>query len=557
MEELIYKQMIENSKVPFFCGKIIRNELNKSIGVEIIKTNKSFRKLLNIYENKEIANRTILLNFNEEFRLWLDSLYNYKEIKKYVLEQYLNSTNSECIFEVYYNGKDKIYANIISIKKNEKKLSLSMREVPFPIWMKDSNGKYLDVNKAFLNMKKNTYRDIIGKSDYDLLSKERADIYYIEDKNVMSQDMVARHTDVHDYGNKQISYEIIKWPIKEYSTDIIIGTMGCMIETDESIEVIRSIMRSEENYINIVEKFKNKNIERYYIEAKYIKEDDIYSKVYIVKDTTNKNMVEIDIEKMRMDFLTNLSHELRTPINLIISSLQVLGLKIEDLDNEHEEFFRKYTNIIKQNGYRLLKLVNNLLDSKKIDSGQFSYTPQNNDIVSYIEDICISVQDFAKLNNIELIFDTDVEEKIIAFDKDNIERIILNLLSNSIKFNDKNGYILVSVKTNEHGKVKISVKDNGIGIPKGKLRTIFNKFEQVKSKMKNEREGSGIGLSLVKSLVLINGGNVEVKSKLGVGSEFIITLPDILTENEYFIKEDKSVGLKNVYNMEIEFSDIY
>ncbi|MGL5693358.1 MAG: sensor histidine kinase, partial [Peptostreptococcaceae bacterium] len=287
------------------------------------------------------------------------------------------------------------------------------------------------------------------------------------------------------------------------------------------------------------------------------KNGDTCNSLCIVKDITESKSKEMEIEKLRLDFFTNLSHELRTPINLILSSLQVLELKKSDNKEEDYKFYRKYLKIIKQNGFRLLKLVNNLIDSTKLDSGSFSYNPKNMNIIKCVEDICLSVCDFAKHNNIELIFDTDVEEKIISFDMDDLERILLNLISNAIKFSKEDGSILVSIDTSDLNEVKISVKDDGIGIPNDKLDVIFNKFEPVKSKMKNEREGSGIGLSLVKSLVQMHNGRIEVKSKVGQGSEFMVFLPNKLTENEVIIKEEKNIAFNNVYNMEVEFSDIY
>ena len=167
----------------------------------------------------------------------------------------------------------------------------------------------------------------------------------------------------------------------------------------------------------------------------------------------------------------------------------------------------------------------------------------------------MSVCEFIESNNLNLIFDTNVEEKIISFDPDNIERIMLNLISNAIKFNKDNG--MISVEINCEEDVKISVKDNGIGIPYDKLDTIFGRFEQVKNKMNNNREGSGIGLSLVKSLVNMHDGNISVKSKLGEGSEFIITLPDVLIEGEKPDVLEFNNNLKNITKMNVEFSDIY
>ncbi|WP_122638779.1 sensor histidine kinase [Romboutsia sp. Marseille-P6047] len=167
----------------------------------------------------------------------------------------------------------------------------------------------------------------------------------------------------------------------------------------------------------------------------------------------------------------------------------------------------------------------------------------------------MSVSEFIESNNLNLVFDTNVEEKIISFDQDNIERIMLNLLSNVIKFNKDNGIISVEISCEDN--IKIMVKDNGIGIPCDKLEAVFGRFEQVRSKMNNNREGSGIGLSLVKSLVNMHDGDICVKSKLGEGSEFIITLPDVLIEGEESDVSEFNNNFKNITKMSVEFSDIY
>lgn len=263
----------------------------------------------------------------------------------------------------------------------------------------------------------------------------------------------------------------------------------------------------------------------------------------------------MELEKLRMDFFANLSHELRTPINLIFSALQVINLKLNKIDSENLEYFEKYLSIIGQNSNRLLKLVNNLIDTTRLDAGCFNYSPKNNNIVSCIENICLSVADFVEDNNLSIIFDTDTEEKIIGFDQDNMERIMLNLISNAIKFNNPGGRIEVSVNCREN--VEIRVKDSGIGIPPEKLNVIFRRFEQVKGKFKKDREGSGIGLSLVKSLVEIHGGSIYVNSIIGEGSEFIITLPcDLVDENSDNVFEDPKY-INRVNWMNVEFSDIY
>lgn len=252
-------------------------------------------------------------------------------------------------------------------------------------------------------------------------------------------------------------------------------------------------------------------------------------------------------DRMKTDFFANISHELRTPINLIFSAIQVYKLKLKECICENSCSDRyKYIKIMEQNCYRLLRLVNNLIDITKIDSGYFNIDEVNYNIVSLVEDTTLSIADYIKSKGLSIVFDTDVEEKIIACDPEEIERILLNLLSNAIKFTPRGGNIMVNVEDGNKS-ISIKVKDTGKGIPKEKLNSIFERFVQVDKSLARENEGSGIGLSLVKALVELHGGTISVKSKEGYGSEFIIHIPCKLVDgktsskNEYGLRDRKSV----------------
>ncbi|WP_017414815.1 sensor histidine kinase [Clostridium tunisiense] len=277
----------------------------------------------------------------------------------------------------------------------------------------------------------------------------------------------------------------------------------------------------------------------------------------ISQDITTIKEAEREIERLRTEFFANLSHEFRTPLNLIFSSLQMLEFNLSNEKNENLRSFKNYIKIIKQNSFRLLRLISNLIDTTKMDAGHVDYCPENYDIVNYVEGICGSVAGFAQEKGIEVIFDTDCEEKVIAFDLDKMERIILNLLSNAIKFNTPDGKIEVQVETSRD-KVQISVKDTGIGIPQDKLQDVFERFKQVNNRLTKISEGSGIGLSLVKSFVELHGGTIEVKSELEKGTEFIIILPDnVVPEDEDVACNSQLVCNSRVERIRIEFSDIY
>jgi PAS domain S-box-containing protein len=273
----------------------------------------------------------------------------------------------------------------------------------------------------------------------------------------------------------------------------------------------------------------------------------------------NKELLNevIEYDKLKTEFFANLSHELRTPLNVILGIIQLQEVTYREVNSAmHADKSKKYTGILKQNCYRLLRLINNLLDITKIDSGFFTLNMKNRDIVSIVEDIAMSVVEYAKIKDIELIFDTDIEEKVIAVDPDKVERIIMNLLSNAVKFTPPQGNILVTV-SNQGSFVFISVKDSGIGIPRDKQKFIFDRFVQVDRSLSRQNEGSGIGLSLVKSLAEMHGGSVSLISEEEKGSNFIVKLPSVLLDETANVEEDNCINQSKVERVSIEFSDIY
>ncbi|MBU3111120.1 sensor histidine kinase [Clostridium lacusfryxellense] len=277
-------------------------------------------------------------------------------------------------------------------------------------------------------------------------------------------------------------------------------------------------------------------------------------------DITNKKLLNETIlsENLKTEFFTNLSHELKTPLNVILSALQLLDTFTGREDIKDKEIkTKKYNNIMKQNCYRQLRLVNNMIDITKLDAGFYELNLQNCNIVNIVESVALSVSEYIKTKSIELIFDTDIEECIISCDPEKIERVILNLLSNSIKFTKPGGSMTVNMY-DKGENIIISIKDTGIGIPNDKLDIIFDRFRQVDRSLTRKQEGSGIGLSIVKSLVELHGGQISVTSEYGKGTEFIIILPVMtlpIENDKYGVFEVESQD--RIERVHIEFSDIY
>lgn len=261
--------------------------------------------------------------------------------------------------------------------------------------------------------------------------------------------------------------------------------------------------------------------------------------------------------------IASLSHEIKTPLNVIFSSVQLIDSYRNNLDcSEFKKKVPAQINIIRQNCYRMMRLTNNLLDICRHDSGYLKAKLTNYDIVELTKDITLSVKRYAESKGINLIFETDIDKKTIACDPDMIERILLNLISNAIKFTNNNGIIKVKL-TDENDNILLTVEDTGIGISKDRLNRIFEVFNKDENLVLN-KEGTGLGLYLVKAFVEAHGGKIQVKSERSVGSEFGISLPaKALNQSLYpSVTEPQSryrhiTSYNGVQRVNIEFSDIY
>lgn len=477
----------------------------------------------------EDSSHNYVFNYEKlkQFNIDLKSLPKGSKVINKYSNSYVVSRNSilyiiATAFVILVLGLLLIRININKRKLAERLLSDSERlfstlinSTPNIIYFKDAEGRFIETNSTavdILNINDDYYESILASHNAPISKNSLLMKWAIKDDEVMTKGEIRRkeETALYDEDGNCKFYDTLRIPI--YNDN---GTpKGLMFV---GIDITDHKMKEESD--------------------KIIKELMYY-------------------DELRTNFFSNISHELKTPLNLIFSSLQVIELK-NNLANNYEDYMSKYVNIMRQNCYRLLRIIDNLIDITKIDTGHFYTKYCNENIVIVIENIVLSIVDYVEDKGISIVFDTEIEEKVMAFDPDAMERIILNLLSNAIKFTPSGGTIEVNIYDNENS-INISVKDSGLGIPLEKQSSIFEKFVQVDKTLSRNREGSGIGLSLVKELVTLHGGSIELISDLGKGSEFIIELPvKIISEDEDTKNFIKYKGGNKVERVEIEFSDIY
>ena len=266
----------------------------------------------------------------------------------------------------------------------------------------------------------------------------------------------------------------------------------------------------------------------------------------------------IENEIIKVSFLENMSHEFRTPINIILMTAKLLISSIEDNEiNLDKEKIIKYLKVLRQNGYRVLRLVNNILDTTNIDNKYEKLQMTNNNIINIIEDIVLSTADYIKEKDKSITFDTEEEELILACNPDAIEKIILNLISNSLKFTDKDGKIKIDIKVNQNEKkLFVHLKNNGPSISEEDSKKIFDRFVQVDNHLRRSSEGSGIGLYLVKRLVEMHDGEIWLNTSVESGVEFIFYIP-IKTIDSGEVVNQSIEDHSKMDKCNIEFSDVY
>lgn len=284
---------------------------------------------------------------------------------------------------------------------------------------------------------------------------------------------------------------------------------------------------------------------------------DININKLLLEEIANKEIEKI--LKVQEEIFINTSHELKTPLNVIFSSSQLLNLFLEkDSLGDAKDPIIYYNKVIIENCYRLNKLINDILDISKLEFGLYELNLSNYNIVDIIDHIVQLVSDYTRPKGVKIIFDTEIEELIIELDIYKFNRVLLNLISNAIKFSNASKVISIRLVEGNNNTMKILIEDKGIGIDEKNLDIIFEKFIQVNKNLNRISEGTGIGLFLVKSIVELHEGNITVESILGKGSTFIIELPiktiDINNINQVRHNNNNNNTMEMI---KYELSDIY
>ncbi|MGL5151322.1 MAG: sensor histidine kinase [Clostridium sp.] len=345
------------------------------------------------------------------------------------------------------------------IKKREKMFQMFLAEIPISIVIVNNiNNRIIFANKSFLTL--------------------------------------FNYSSIKEVVNKKIDSMI------KFNNDHLRGSVDCICSG-------QSIVKGDVKYLEIQTiPPKENEFERVLL----VYDSSIKRNIENVKKKLDKELLE---EKIKREFLSNITHDLKTPINVIYSAMQVEKFFLND--NGFNELV-KYNNVCKQNCKSLIALTDNLIDSGKVKTNYMEPKLKVLNLIELLEKNIVGLIDYAKIQNIDMIFDTNCEDVFCMLDEEFINRVVTNLISNAIKFTNEGGEIRISVEKNEN-KVRVVIKDNGIGMDQYFVKVAFERYSMDRNR--NDK-GSGIGLYVVRKLVELQGGEINITSKVGVGTDVIM-----------------------------------
>ena len=379
-----------------------------------------------------------------------------------------------------------------------------------------------------------------GEFFLNILKKENEDLDNINNKIILKNKELEQLNYImkrkEELSNKIFEFMPHPFIILNCENSRILYVNNKFLELAKIHNIKEIINKKIDRYIEFINEDKEKDYnavlytdgEKKYLKTKYLMNLIQYDKkIILIEDNTSNVMIkklkkEVEEKKIeeytRTQFLSSISHDLKTPINVIYSAIQLEQIYIEkdDIDS-----LKKYNSISSENCISLIRFANNLIDNSRIYSQFLTANLRKVNIVEIVEDYVMSYVDYVSWNGIELIFDTNTEECMIEVDIEFIGRIILNLISNGVKYTAKGGKIYVIIEE-KMDKVFIKVSDTGSGINEEIKNKIFNRYASTNKTISDSKSGTGLGLFVVKRLVELQKGKIYLDEKVLLGTSIVI-----------------------------------
>ncbi|WP_243151264.1 sensor histidine kinase [Clostridium butyricum] len=379
-----------------------------------------------------------------------------------------------------------------------------------------------------------------GEFFLNILKKENEDLDNINNKIILKNKELEKSNYImkrkEELSNKIFEFMPHPFIILNCENSRILYVNNKFLELAKIHNIKEIINKKIDRYIEFINEDKEKDYnavlytdgEKKYLKTKYLMNLIQYDKkIILIEDNTSNVMIkklkkEVEEKKIeeytRTQFLSSISHDLKTPINVIYSAIQLEQIYIEKDDIYS---LKKYNSISSENCISLIRFANNLIDNSRIYSQFLTANLRKVNIVEIVEDYVMSYVDYVSWNGIELIFDTNTEECMIEVDIEFIGRIILNLISNGVKYTAKGGKIYVVIEE-KMDKVFIKVSDTGSGINEEIKNKIFNRYASTNKTISDSKSGTGLGLFVVKRLVELQKGKIYLDEKVLLGTSIVI-----------------------------------
>ncbi|QJA09159.1 PAS domain-containing sensor histidine kinase [Romboutsia sp. CE17] len=520
--------IINGKKIKICILEDVTDDMNMS--AELKESEERYRNLMNILHDGVVIHNLDIISYINDKALEIFNIN--KNVNKVLVIDDIKSN-------ITRNFKKRFMKNIELVKSGKEERVITNLET--------EDGKIIEFITTSINLN-NT--PMLLSMVIDITDLENAKLELEESEKTYKLLLQAlpegiviidKKTKVHTYRNKSmikilkhIGYDRFNEIVKEYVKSESYGKFKKFSNKDDrntTLSIAITDLKEDNNLVCVVSVLDNE-----------------YRSVQMVEKLTDME----NKYKFKTEFLYTIAENLKKPINTIFEVNKILQ---NSEDRADFKYIDNYAKVVRQNSYRLKRLLNNIEEISKIENGILDMNYSRCDVVKFTENIVMLAREYANDKNLEILFIKNINKKIILIDKDKIEKMLLNLLSNAIKFNSNNGKILVSINSNKD-EVIISVEDTGVGIPEDKIESIFGNFEQVDTTLSRGAEGTGVGLALVKKLADAHNAKINVYSKVGYGSKF-----EIVLENNNILesKEDEQLEYKDtdIEKIDIEFSDIY
>jgi PAS domain S-box-containing protein len=400
-----------------------------------------------------------------------------------------------------------------ALRESEERFRAVVDNSPAKIHIKDAQGRYILINPLAEELFGVTETAARGKTSHDIFPKDQADAFTAHDQGVLDAGQAVEGEEEWHRADGPHTYLTVKFPILDFAGKVTgIGAIGTDITDRKHAE--ERLQNSEKNLQMRIAELE---------EAQRRLEDQEFNLILLTGDLKIARDQAEAANRAKTEFLATMSHELRTPLNAIIGFSEII--QTETLGPVGSVKYRDYASDIHESGHHLLDLINDILDLSKVESGLDELHEEDIEIPELADSVWRLIQQRAEKQGIRLILELPEDPPAIYADLRKLKQILVNLMSNAIKFTEAGGTVAMKVWFRGDSGYVFQVADTGIGIALEDIPKAFSQFGQVDSTLGRRHEGSGLGLPLTKALVELHSGSLDLQSQLGVGTTATARFP--------------------------------